>query len=138
MVSDNVPNKLTNFFSCEFVKNTIAAYYYEIDFLTAVFEIKDIWVTNDDTWHASQVRVFSFDITKSTRNRKSTRSDSVRPHKRIVSILVGCSNKLINSYLLYHGSRIVAFEDSLRLIDPSTIGIYSFVFTWVHRFVIVS
>jgi len=138
MVFDDVPNKLTNFFSAKFVKNTIAAKYYEIDFLTAVFEIKDIWVTNDDTWHASQVRIFSFDITKSSRNRKSAWGDSVRSHKRVVCILVGCSYKLINSYLLYHRSGIVSFEDSLRLIDPSTVCIYSFIFAWVHRFVVVS
>jgi hypothetical protein len=138
VVSDNVPYKLTYFFSAEFIENTITAKNYEIDFLTAIFEIKDIWVADNDTWHASQVRIFCFNITKSSRYRKSAGSDSVGSHKWIICILVGCSYKLINSYLLNHGSGIVAFENSLRLVDPSTVSIYSFIFTWIHRFVIVS
>jgi hypothetical protein len=39
MVSYNVPNKLTNFFSGEFIENAVAAKNYEIDFLTAVLEV---------------------------------------------------------------------------------------------------
>jgi len=135
---DDIPNKLAYFFGAKLVKNTIAAKDNKIEILTSIFKVHNIRVANNHTWHTSKVWVFGLDITKSPRNRETAGGHPIGTYEWVIKILVCHSYKLIDSHLLDHGGRIISLKYRLRLIDSPAVRNNSFIFTWIHWFMIIS
>ena len=53
-------------------------------------------------------------------------------------VLILCQNQLFNVNLVDHWCRVVSFENSLRLVDLSSVRYYSLILLWLHWFVISS
>ena len=60
---------MSGVFTIHLVKNTIAANHNKVMFVTFYFELNNIRVSYNYPNVASIVRLFGFDVTKSTRDR---------------------------------------------------------------------
>jgi hypothetical protein len=110
---NDVPYELTYLICAELIEDSIASKNDEIKLSASIFEVHNFWVTNDHTWHSTEIWMFGFYITKSPRYRKSSWGHSIGTYEGIVKVLVGHSYKLIDCHLLYHRSGIVSFKYGL-------------------------
>lgn len=135
---NDVPNKLAYLFCAKLIKDTVASKYNKVKVGSSILKIGYIWVTDDNSWHSTKVWMLGLNITKSSGHRESPWSHSIRPNERVICVLVCYGYKLIYRHLLYHRSRIISLEDSLRLINSSAVRNDSFILAWVHWFMIIS
>ena len=136
-VSNYRPHHVADLIGAQFVEDAIAPKNNEIDVLTAILKVGYIRVANDDTSHATEIRVFRLYVSEGSRDREPPRGHAVGSYVGIVLVLITRSDKLIDGDLLNHGCGHIALEDSLGLVDSAAVSNNSIVLARIHRLVVV-
>lgn len=65
--SNDIPDNLTKISIIELVKDSITTNYNEVKLLSSVPYVRDVWIADNHTLHATKVWVLRFYISESTR-----------------------------------------------------------------------